>query len=548
MSAGGRPTHEVTNQPPPLQDYNLFEQDRALAEAVEREGAAWAEPGLAALGKLAGQPDFLRLGALANEHPPTLRTHDRYGKRIDEVEFHPSWHSLMRVAVEHGVHAMPWREPRAGAHVARAAMMILGAQVEAGHGCPIGMTYAAVPALRAEPDLAAEWEPRFTSLDYDPRLVPARDKAGALCGMAMTEKQGGSDVRANTTQAEPLSDGAYALTGHKWFCSAPMCDAFLVLAQAPGGLTCFLLPRILPDGTRNAFFIQRLKDKLGNRSNASSEIELDGAWARRVGEEGRGVPTIIQMVNYTRLDCVLGSTGLIRRAIAEATHHAANRSAFGRPLIDQPLMRNVLADLCLESEASTVLALRLARAIDEGLSDERAALFRRIAVAVGKFHVCKTAVGVVAEALECFGGNGYVEESGMPRLYRETPLSSIWEGSGNVNALDVLRAVAKAPATLDVFLEEIDLARGADRRLDGFADDLKADLQDPADAESRARRLAERMAQALQASLLVRHAPSAVADAFCASRLDGDAGRSYGTLGPGIDFGSIIERHAPQLG
>ena len=547
MSTDGGATHEVTNQPPPLQDYNLFERDAVLVEAVRREGAAWAEPDLTALGKLAGTPQVLDWGRLANEHPPSLRTHDRYGNRIDEVEFHPAWHSLMRNAIEHGVHAMPWRDPRPGAHVARAAQMILGSEVESGHGCPISMTYAAVPALRAEPELAAEWEPRLTSLDYDPRLVPAGNKAGALCGMAMTEKQGGSDVRANTTRADALSDGAYALTGHKWFCSAPMCDAFLVLAQAPGGLTCFLLPRVLPDGTRNAFHIQRLKDKLGNRSNASSEIELRGAWARRVGEEGRGVPTIIKMVNYTRLDCVLGSTGLIRRAVAEATHHAAHRSAFGKLLIDQPLMRNVLADLCLESEASTALAVRLARAVDEGLADERAALFRRIAVAVGKYHVCKSAVGVVAEALECFGGNGYVEESGMPRLYRETPLSSIWEGSGNVNALDVLRAVAKTPATLEVYLDEVELARGSDQRLDTFVDELKTELGDPGDVEVRARNLTERMAQALQASLLVRHSPPAVADAFCASRLGEGAGRSYGTLTANVDFGAIIERHAPSL-
>jgi putative acyl-CoA dehydrogenase len=545
MSNGGGPTHEVTNQPPPLEDYNLFEQDRALVEAVSREGAAWAESDLASLGKLYGEPGFLAMGARANENPPVLKTHDRYGNRIDEVEFHTSWHLLMKVAVDHGVHAMPWREPREGAHVARAGMMILGAQVEAGHGCPISMTYAAIPTLRAEPDLAAEWEPRLTSLSYDPKLRPPQNKAGALAGMAMTEKQGGSDVRANTTRAEPLSDGAYAITGHKWFCSAPMCDAFLVLAQAPGGLTCFLLPRVLPDGTRNAFHIQRLKDKLGNRSNASSEVEFRGAWARRVGEEGRGVQTIIQMVNYTRLDCVLGSTGLIRRAVAEATHHAAHRSAFGKLLIDQPLMRNVLADLCIESEASTALALRLARAVDEGLSDEGAALFRRLAVAVGKYHVCKSAIGLVAEALECFGGNGYVEESGMPRLYRETPLSSIWEGSGNVNALDVLRAVAKSPETLDVFLDEVALARGSDRRLDAYLEDLKSELTDLTEVETRARRITERLAVALQASLLVRHAPPAVADAFCASRLAGESGRSYGTLSPSTDFGTIIERHRP---
>jgi putative acyl-CoA dehydrogenase len=547
MSTRGGPTHEVTNQPPPLEGYNLFDQDAPLSEAVRREGAGWSEPDLSALGKLAGEPEMLGWGTLANEHPPVLRTHDRYGNRIDEVEFHPAWHSLMQVAVEHGVHAMPWRDPRPGAHAARAAMMIMGAQVEAGHGCPISMTYAAVPALRAEPELAAEWEPRLTSLDYDPRLVPPQEKAGALCGMAMTEKQGGSDVRANTTRAEPLSDGAYELKGHKWFCSAPMCDAFLVLAQAPEGLTCFLLPRVLPDGTRNGFHIQRLKDKLGNRSNASSEVEFDGAWARRVGEEGRGVQTIIQMVNHTRLDCVLGSTGLIRRAVAEATHHAAHRSAFGKPLIDQPLMQNVLADLCVESEASTVLGMRLARAVDEGAADEEAALFRRLALAVGKFHVCKTAVGLVAEALECLGGNGYVEESGMPRLYRETPLSSIWEGSGNVNALDVLRAVGKEPQTLEVFLGEVELARGTDQRLDTFVDELKDEFRDTTEVETRARRLTERLAMALQGSLLVRHAPGPVADAFCGSRLS-SSGRSYGTLPPGVDFSAIIERHRPQLG
>ena len=541
----GRRTHEVENQPPPLEGYNLFESDPALAEGVAREGADWAAPDLSALGKEMGTAEFLHLGLLANEHPPVLRTHDRYGHRIDDVEFHPSWHSLMHTAVEHGVHAMPWREPRSGAHTARAATMIMGGQVESGHGCPISMTYAAVPALRVEPDLAAEWEPRLTSLTYDPRLVPAQDKAGALAGMAMTEKQGGSDVRANTTRAEPLADGGYALTGHKWFCSAPMCDAFLVLAQAPGGLTCFLLPRVLPDGSRNAFHIQRLKDKLGNRSNASSEVELRGAWARRVGEEGRGVPTIIEMVNHTRLDCVLGSSGLMRRAVAEATHHAAHRSAFGKALIDQPLMRNVLADLAIESEASTALALRLARAVDEAGS---AASFKRLAMAVGKYHVCKTANGVVGEALECLGGNGYVEESGMPRLYRETPLNSIWEGSGNVNALDVLRAAAKQPESLRAFIDEVQLARGADRRLDAFVDALELEVGDPADVEVRARRIVERLAMALQGSLLVRHASPAVADAFVASRLAGDGGRSYGTLPAGTDFSAIIERHRPRIG
>ncbi|MGH2663239.1 MAG: isovaleryl-CoA dehydrogenase [Actinomycetota bacterium] len=542
------PTHEVTNQPPPLRDYNLFEEDRPMQEAVRREGAGWAEPALSAYGKVAGTEEVLRWGREANEHPPVLRTHDRFGNRIDEVEYHPSWHHLMELAVEQGVHALPWREPRPGAHAARAAMMILGAGVEAGHGCPISMTYAAVPALRAEPELAAEWEPRLTASTYDPRLIPAQDKAGALCGMAMTEKQGGSDVRANTTRAEPLSGfGEYALTGHKWFCSAPMCDAFLVLAQAPDGLSCFLLPRVLPDGTRNAFRIQRLKDKLGNRSNASSEVEFEGAWTRLVGKEGRGIPTIIEMVNHTRLDCLLGSTGLLRMAVSQATHHTSHRKAFGTLLHDQPLMRNVLADLCLESEAATAMALRLARAVDEAPGDEEATLLKRLGIAVGKFWICRSTVGAVAEALECLGGNGYVEESGMPRLYRETPLNSIWEGSGNVNALDVLRAVVRTPEALDVFLTEVDEARSGDRRLDVFADGLQDELRNRDDLETRARFLVERLALAFQASLLVRHAPPEVADAFCASRLDGRGGRGYGTLPAGIDFVSIIERHRPAM-
>ena len=544
----GGPTHEVTNQPPPLQGHNLFESDPALTEALRREGASWAEPDLVALGKLAGTPEVLRLGDEANRHPPVLRTHDRYGHRIDEVEFHPAWHRLMGLSVSHGIHALPWREPRDGAHAARAAMMIVVSEVESGHGCPVSMTYAAIPALRAEPEVAAEWEPRLTSLDYDPRLAPSADKAGALCGMAMTEKQGGSDVRSNTTRAEPLSAPAeYALTGHKWFCSAPMSDAFLVLAQAPGGLTCFLLPRVLPDATRNGFRIQRLKDKLGNRSNASAEIELDGAWARRIGEEGRGVPTIVEMVNHTRLDCVLGSTGLLRRAVAEATHHAAHRSAFGRRLIDQPLMRNVLADLSVESEAATLTAMRLARAVDEAEASESAGLFERLAVAVGKYWVCKRTVGAVSEALECLGGNGYVEESGLPRLYRETPLNSIWEGSGNVIALDVLRILSKAPQALDAFMAEVELAAGADRRLDDHVSTVRRSLADGTDLEGRARRIAEDLALALQGSLVVRHAPPAVADAFCGSRLGEARGRTYGTLPADIDAGAIVDRHRPRM-
>ncbi|MBW8874088.1 MAG: acyl-CoA dehydrogenase family protein [Acidobacteria bacterium] len=537
-------THTVFNQPPPFEDVNLFTTDPALAEALRREGGEWAQERARAFGEIAGRRETIAWGFQANEHPPVLKAFDRAGWRLDEVEYHPAWHSLLALGVEHGLHALPWREPRPGAHVARAAMFMLLAEVEAGVGCPLSMTYSAVPALRHQPELAAEWEPRLTSTVHDPRLIPAGEKAGALCGMAMTEKQGGSDVRANTTQARPLgagNRGEYELTGHKWFCSAPMCDAFLVLAQAPGGLTCFLLPRITPDGERNRFHIQRLKDKLGNRSNASSEIELAAAWARRVGEEGRGVPTILEMVNHTRLDCVIGAAAGMRWGTARAIHHARNRSAFGRLLIDQPLMRNVLADLALESEAATVAMMRLARAYDA--SD---APFRRLATAVLKYWVCKRAPVHAAEALECLGGNGYVEEWGLARLYREAPLNGIWEGSGNVQCLDVLRALQRSPESLAALFAEVREARGADHRLDTFAMDLRRSLDDPADAEVRARRLVERLALALQASLLIRHSPPGVADAFVASRLAGDGGRAFGTLPAGTDFGAILERAAPH--
>ena len=541
------PTHEVLNQPPPLEDYNLFATDRALAEGVRREGAAWAEERLGRLGQLAGG-EALGWGVEANANPPVLRTHDRYGHRIDEVEFHPAWHALLRLAVAHELHALPWRDPRPGAHVARAALCFVLEQVEAGHGCPISMTYSVIPALRAQPELAAEWQPCFTSTAYDPRLVPVAHKTGALCGMAMTEKQGGSDVRANTTRAVALAGrgpGAeYELTGHKWFCSAPMSDAFLVLAQAERGLSCFLLPRFLPDGTRNRFHIQRLKDKLGNRSNASSEVELDRTWARMVGEEGRGVPTIIEMVNHTRLDCVIGSACAMRQAVAQATHHCAHRAAFGKVLADQPLMQNVLADLAVESEAATVAMLRLARAYD----DETQRHFARLATAVVKYWVCKRGPMLVAEALECLGGNGYVEESMMPRLYREVPLNSIWEGSGNVMCLDVLRAMARGSEAVEAFFAEVDLARGADRRLDAFTGRLRAELGDFAAIETRARRIVEHMALALQGSLLVRHGDPAVADAFLSSRLAGDHGLAFGTLPAGADFVRIIERARPAVG
>jgi putative acyl-CoA dehydrogenase len=539
-------THDVMNQPPPLRDYNPFDCDRALREGLEREGGGWAADRVRQLGAIAGG-EAIEWGVQANAFPPVLRTHDRYGHRIDEVEYHPAYHRLMEVAVGYGLHALPWREPRAGAHVARAALFFVFGQSEAGHGCPISMTYSAVPALRVEPELAREWEPRLLSTHYDRRLVAAEHKTGALCGMAMTEKQGGSDVRANSTRAGALGGGDYELTGHKWFCSAPMCDAFLVLAQAEGGLSCFLLPRILPDGTRNRFHIQRLKDKLGNRSNASSEVEFHGAWARLVGPEGRGVPTIIEMVNHTRLDCVIGAAAGMRHAVAQATHHAAHRSAFGKRLVEQPLMQNVLADLCVESEAATAAMLRLARAYDAGASDEREQHFKRIATAVVKYWVCKRWPAHAAEALECLGGNGYVEESLMPRIYREAPLNSIWEGSGNVICLDVLRAMAKGPEVVDAFFGEIERARGADHRLDEFADKLRDDLAEPDGVEARARDLVERLALALQGSLLVRDGDPAVAEAFCASRLAGQHGLAFGTLPVGFHFTRIIERARPQV-
>ncbi|HMJ02616.1 MAG TPA: acyl-CoA dehydrogenase family protein [Conexibacter sp.] len=549
---GSRATHVVTNQPPPLEGLNLFEQNRPLVEALEREGAGWGHDEAAAVGAIAGG-EAIRWGFEANEHPPRLKTHDRFGNRVDQVDFHPAWHALMRTAVEHELHALPWRTDRPGAHAARIARTLTLSQVEAGHGCPITMTFAGVPALRAQPDVLATWEPRLTSARYDQRDVPADEKAGALCGMGMTEKQGGSDVRANTTVATPLNGGGpgaeYELTGHKWFTSAPMCDLFLVLAQVEGeGISCLAMPRWRPDGERNAFALQRLKDKLGNRSNASSEIEFRGAWAQLIGEPGRGVPTIIEMVNHTRLDCVVGSAATMRWAVSLATHHAAYRSAFGKLLIEQPLMANVLADLCVESEAATLSAMRLARAYDEaGAGDAGAQAFKRIATAVLKYWVCKRTPPMTAEAVEVLGGNGYVEESGMPRLYREAPLNSVWEGSGNVMCLDVLRALMREPEAGAALLTELDESAGADPRLDAHVERLRAELADGADLELRARRVVELMALALQGSLVVRFAPREVADAFCASRLAGDAGHVFGTLPPGLDFGAIVERNRPLV-
>jgi putative acyl-CoA dehydrogenase len=565
-------THEVTNQATALAGQNVFDADRVLVEALRREGGAWAAERASEVGGFAGSSRAQLAGRQANENPPQLRTHDRFGDRIDEVEFHPAWHELLGAAVGFGLHASPWREPRPGAHVARAAMFMAFSQAEAGVGCPISMTYSAIPALRRQPEVAAEWEPRLNSLRYDgERLRPAPDKAGALCGMGMTEKQGGSDVRANTTTATPIDGGGpggeYELTGHKWFMSAPMCDAFLVLAQAEGGLSCLLLPRFTPDGERNAIHLQRLKDKLGNRSNASSEVEFRAAWARMIGEEGRGVATIIEMVNHTRLDCALGAATGMRAGTAQAIHHAQGRAAFGRLLVDQPLMQNVLADLAIESEAATIAAMRLARAFDEahagaeprsapGASgsagsepgadrEDAGSDLRRIATPVLKYWLCKRAPGHAGEALECLGGNGYVEESGMPRLYRESPLNGIWEGSGNVQCLDVLRAIVRSPGSLEAYFGEVAEASGGERRLDAAAVALRDELADTDALEARARRVVERMALVLQGSLMVRFADPAVADAFCATRLGDDWGRAYGTLPPGVDFERIIERHAP---
>ncbi|MFE7030538.1 acyl-CoA dehydrogenase family protein [Streptomyces sp. NPDC057621] len=540
-------THDVTNQAPALAPYDAAD-DAALLEGLRREGAGWAEEDIRRLGRVAGGEEAQEWGEQADRHEPELRTHDRFGNRIDEVEFHPAWHRLLGTAVAEGLAAAPWADDRPGAHVVRTAGGLAWGHTDAGHGCPTSMTYAAVPALRKQPELAAVYEPLLVSRVYEPGLRVPSGKRGLLSGMGMTEKQGGSDVRTNTTAAAPTAEpGVYTLRGHKWFTSAPMCDVFLVLAQAPGGLSCFLVPRILPDGSRNTFRIQRLKHKLGNRSNASSEPEFDNTVAWLVGPEGQGVKTIIEMVNCTRLDCVMMSATLMRKTLVEAGHHTKHRGAFGALLIDQPLMRNVLADLALESEAATTLTLRLAGAADRALrGDAQEAAFRRIATAVGKYWVTKRGPAFTAEALECLGGNGYVEESGMPRHYREAPLLSIWEGSGNVNALDVLRALGRAPETGEALFAELALAHGADARLDAAVGRLKDQLRDLRDAETGARRLVELMALTLQGSLLVRHAPAAVADAFCATRLGGDWGHSFGTLPAAADLTAILDRALPD--
>jgi putative acyl-CoA dehydrogenase len=549
-------THEVLNQAPPFGDVNLFRCDTALREALEREGGGWAADGLARLGERLGTRALQELARLANEHGPRLATHDRQGRRIDEIEFHPAWHELMALLVESGAHSSPWETARAGSQVARAAAYLMFGQVENGTQCPVTMTYAAVPALRQAPALAARWLPKILSRDYDPRSLPVEQKRGALVGMGMTEKQGGSDVRANTTRALPLDpaqalarfgDGhgdAWTIAGHKWFFSVPQADAHLILAQTGAGLSCFFVPRFLPDGSRNAVRVQRLKDKLGNRSNASSEVEFCDAVGWMIGREGRGIPTILEMGSHTRLDCVLGSAGAMRAALVHALHHARGRSAFGRPLSEQPLMQNVLADLALESEAATALALRLARCFDHP-NDPQEVLLARVLTPAGKYWICKRGPAFGAEAMEVMGGNGYVEEGPLARLYREFPVNSIWEGSGNVMCLDVLRALAKGPEVHAALAAELAAAAGRDGRYDACCADLLATLAHASGDEGGARRLAERLVVAVQAGLLLRHAPAAVSDAFLASRIAVDAGGAFGRLPAGVDCTAILARALP---
>lgn len=547
-------THEVFNQSRPLENVNWFAGDRALQEAVEREGGGGARAQLDVFGARIGTAEVIDLGRQANSYLPVLKSFDRFGHRTDRVEFHPSYHQLMALSVEQGLHASPWNyladglKPRPGAVVERLAGTYMMTQVEAGHGCPITMTNAAVPVLLFQPDIAAEWVPRILSRQYDPRFVPAGGKSGVTFGMGMTEKQGGTDVRANTTVATPVGSGGggsgreYRITGHKWFFSAPMCDAFLVLAQAPGGLSCFLMPRFTPDGEINAIAIQRLKEKVGNRSNASSEVEFQGAAAWLIGEEGRGVRNIIEMATYTRLDCAVASAGMMRQAVSQAVHHCAHRSVFQKRLIDQPLMTNVLADLALETEAATALSFRVARSFDRAGESAAEATFRRIMTPVAKYWVCKRAPGLAYEAMECLGGNGYVEEGIAGRIYREMPVNAIWEGSGNVMCLDVLRALGREPEALDVLFEEFGGARGESRFYDRALDRLHDEFAEIGTLEGRSRQVVEDLAKVAAASILIAHAPAAVADAYCASRFCGERGDLYGTLPQGADLRAIVER------
>jgi len=543
-------THEVVNQPTELAGYNLYACDRALREAVAREGAAASEASLLEFGARVGTPEYLELGLLANRYPPEFDPHDHFGHRIDLVRFHPAYHALMRTAIAEGLHSSPWTAPGPGAHTARAARYYLHSQVEAGHGCPITMTFAAVPSLRLQPDLAATWEARITARVYDPANCPAHEKTGVTVGMAMTEKQGGSDVRANTTRAYPMASPGpgqpYELVGHKFFVSAPMCDLFLVLAQASGGLSCFLLPRWRPDGSKNPMQLQRLKRKMGNVSNASAETELRGALAWMVGEEGRGVRTIIEMVAMTRFDCMIGSSAGMRMAVSQALHHCSQRSAFGHLLIEQPLMKNVLADLALESEAALAMTMRIAGSLDRR-ADEHEDLLARLCTAIGKYWICKRVAPHAAEAMECIGGSGVMEDSPMPRLYREAPVNAIWEGSGNIQCLDALRAMGKTPAVVQAYFDEVMRSRGAHPSLDSAVERLHTQLRDSADVECRARALVDRMAVILQAALLARHAPQGIADAFCRSRLDGEGHHQFGALPADVDFDRVIERAMPRV-
>jgi len=540
-------THEVSNQAPPLENYNLFTRNRPLIEAVQREGAADAHGWLAERGAELGRAEMIELGAQANRNPPTLKLFDGTGRRRDEVEFHPSYHELIAYLKRHGASAGPWADPVPGAHVKRAALFMMYAEMEDGTLCPTTMTYAVVPSIMRDREIAAEWLPRIFSPEYDSRFIPSERKRGVTLGMGMTEKQGGSDLRSNTTTATPVSGREYRVVGHKWFFSAPMSDAFLILAQAPRGLSCFFLPRYTPDGEVNDIRIQRLKDKLGDRSNAGAEVEFWGARAWLIGEEGRGVPVILEMGTYCRLDCVLGTAGLVRQAVSLALHHTAHRAAFGKRLVDQPLMRNVLADLALESEAATALAVRLAGAFD-AQTDLQQSLLRRILTPASKYWICKRGPAVAAEAMEVLGGNGYVEDGPMARIYRQMPLNSIWEGSGNVMCLDVLRAIAKHPACLDALAAEVAPARGRDKRLDAFASRLMDDLRHPETLEGCSRQVAQCIALMVQGALLVRFAPQFMADAFCASRLAGSgfAGGAFGNLPDSSDFGSIVARAWPD--
>lgn len=541
-------THKVENVSRELADYNLYQQDQALQEAVQREGAAWAQGTLDGFGALVGSAEYLDLGVQANKYLPEYDSHDRFGNRVDLVTYHDSYHRLMRTAIENGLHSSPWTKPQAGAHVARAAQTYMHAQVEAGHGCPITMTFAAIPSLRMTPKLAEYWEPKITARIYDPRNVPDSEKQGVTIGMGMTEKQGGSDVRANTTRAYPQAargpGEVYELVGHKFFLSAPMCDAFLVLAQTEAGLGCFLVPRWRPDGSKNPMQVLRLKKKLSNAANASSEVEFRGAMGWLVGEEGRGVSTIIEMVGLTRFDCMIGSAATMRMATSQALHHTSIRHAFGKVLNQQPLMQNVLADMVIESEAALITGMRMARSLDSQ-DDEQEALFMRLGVAVGKYWICKRTPNLSYEAMECIGGSGVMEDSMMPRLYREAPVNAIWEGSGNVQCLDVLRAMQKTPAVVDAFFAELQRAQGGNAHLDQHVKTLKAEFADLSDLEYRARDVVDRMALALQGALLVQNAPQAVADGFCASRLAGTGHHNYGALPRGIDCQSIIQRATP---